>query len=812
MTNEKITNINSSIEKAIKELNKRDISEMNLVYKEKFLTKLNHEQRVAATRKEGNFLVIAGPGSGKTHTLAYRVIYLVKNNVDPQSIVVITFTRKAGKELKERISSLLPNTSLGFIGTFHGFSNFISTKLGNSSPISGFRLLDTEDDVQVHKLVMADFKSFVKKIKPKQIQKLISYCYNTELSISEYITKFDVHEFKADTKNIEEYVNEYEHFKATHLLSNYDDMIRLVTKYLKGNSKTKITSSFEYLMVDEYQDTNQMQLDFIKNLKIDNVMAIGDDFQGIYGFRGADHKIILNFLNDFEKAKMIKLKENYRSTGEIVNFINKTVERSTQGYFKEFRVVKKDKGTAKVVSGKSLDEHKDFILTNIKDNTEETHALIYRYNKNRTVFEKALIEESIEYSVYGGIRLLERKHIKDIMAFLMVYLNRLDVVSFNRILIMLPGIGPKTSKKLMKSNLDDIRFMSNSNRGYLLELKKILNSKENKEELFKNICDYYFSIYEYVESETYKKEDIKDDFRLVRELLESYTSLHNFIINLILDPVIDMHKGKRPKVILTTIHSAKGLEFDNVYYFHTHDWYKNYDIESLEENRRLLYVGISRAKKNLYVFDHTGYSRSFNEILKDFDNKDIILANQNLVYESKPVKKHVNDKKTNEVSYEIINEEKYEIYNPSLKHQNSLSVIASKFYMYFINTNCKSILGPNKIKISFDNKVNIIQPDLFVILNTENIKNNQYEGVPELIVEVISNETRNVDMTIKMDLYKNIGIKEYWGVDLESKLIMVFNFENKKIINTNIFLKNQQVKSNNFDLLDIDINSIFIEE
>lgn len=175
------------ISESIKALSKRDISHMSLVYKDEYLNHLNHEQRVAATRKEGNYLVIAGPGSGKTHTLAYRVVYLLKNKVDPKTIVVITFTRKAGKALKERINRLLPNTSLGFIGTFHGFSHYISSKLGNASPISGFRLLDPEDDVSVHKLVMANFKAFGKNIKPKRLQKILSYCYNTELSIGDYI-------------------------------------------------------------------------------------------------------------------------------------------------------------------------------------------------------------------------------------------------------------------------------------------------------------------------------------------------------------------------------------------------------------------------------------------------------------------------------------------------------------------------------------------------------------------------------------------------------------------------------------------------
>jgi|GEM_PF-525357 len=802
----------SDINKAIEALSLKDISDMNLVYKEDFLNKLNHEQRVAATRKEGNYLVIAGPGSGKTHTLAYRVVYLVKNNVDPQSLVVITFTRKAGRELKERINHLLPNTSLGFIGTFHAFSHFISTKLGNSSPISGFRLLDPEDDVQVHKLVMADFKEFNKKMRAKRLQKIISYCNNTQLSISEYVKEFDLKELDADIENLEAYRKEYDRYKAAHLLANYDDMIQLVTRYLKANTQTKVTSSFEYLMIDEYQDTNQMQLDFIKRLKIDNTMAIGDDFQGIYAFRGADHRIILNFTNDFENAQMIKLKDNYRSTGEIVDYVNKTIERSNLGYHKTFRVVREESGKAQVISGKSLEEHKAFILGQIKQKSDKTHALIYRYNKNRTVFEKAFIEENIEYSVYGGIRLLERKHVKDVMAFLMVYLNRLDIVSFNRVLTLLPGIGPKTARKIIDTRLEDVSYVGTKNREPLIKMKEILDSKESKEDLYKRICEFYFSIYEHVESEAYTKDDIKDDFKLIKELLETYDSLINFVINLILDPVVDMHKGKRPKVILTTIHSAKGLEFDNVYYFHTHDWYKNYDVESLEEDRRLFYVGISRAKENLYVFDHTGYSRSFNEILKDFDNLSVVNPEVEKTFASAPsVEEPIKEKEVLEETtfkeidietvFELIDGEPFDQIAPTMEHQDTLSALSSEFYIYFRKKPYKSIMGPIKIKLTRpDQSESYVQPDLFVI--------KEGEEIPEMIVEVISAETRSKDMIKKMELYMNTGIKEYWLVDVDANMVMVHTFENCDLKGTRIFMSGQIIESKAFDDLKIETDDL----
>ncbi len=616
---------NIEINEAVEALNKKEITELEENHRGLYyLNNLNNGQKIAATREAGNYLVIAGPGTGKTHTLVYRVLHLIKKGVDPKAIVIITFTRKAGNVLKHRINLLLPNTSLGFVGTFHAFSNHISMLAGSESPISKFRLLDSEDDIAVHKLVMADFGHFNKTMRAKSLQKLISYCSNTGLSVREYITKFDLHKLSDDIENIEAYRKAYDKYKMDHMLTSYDDMISVMSRYLETDGSAKLTAPYEYLMIDEYQDTNKMQLDFVKRLKIKNVMAIGDDFQGIYAFRGADHRIILNFYNDFENPKMIKLTENYRSNEDIIGRMNQTIERSKLGYHKELKAADRKEGNVRVISGASLANHKAFVIDNIKKRLDKTHALIYRYNKNRTVFEKALIQENIEYVVYGGVRLLERKHVKDSLSFLMVYLNRRDVVGYNRILTLLPGIGVKTAKRLIKTNLEDISHLKGEKHALVKQIKEVLDFEGEKSELFDKICDFYFSIYESIESDYYTKEEIADDFKLIRDLLITYDSLENFIINIILDPVVDLKKGDNPKVILTTIHSAKGLEFDNVYYFHTHDWYKNYNVETLEEDRRLFYVGISRAKEYLYVFDHTEIQRSFEDIVRDFDSLPVL--------------------------------------------------------------------------------------------------------------------------------------------------------------------------------------------
>ncbi len=648
---------NIEINKAVDALTQREITQLEDAYKGlDYLEKLNNGQKIAATRDEGNYLVIAGPGTGKTHTLVYRVLHLIKKGVDPKAIVIITFTRKAGNVLSERLNYLIPNTRLGFVGTFHAFANHISQLIGSASPISKFRLLDSEDDIEVHKLVLADFGNFKRNQRAKGLQKMISYCCNTGLSVKEYIKKFDLHKMEDDADNIENYMHMYEKYKVDHMLANYDDLISVMSRYLEKEDGTKVTAPYSHLMIDEYQDTNEMQLDFVKRLKIPNVMAIGDDFQGIYAFRGADHRIILNFFNDFKDPQMIKLTENYRSNDAIVGWTNQTIARSKLGYHKALKAASGKDGNVKVISGASLDNHKAFVIDSIKNNTDKTHALIYRFNKNRTVFEKALIAENIDYVVYGGVRLLERKHVKDVLSFLMVYLNRRDVVGFNRILTLLPGIGVKTAKRLIKTNMEDISHLKGEKHDLVKAVKELLCSTDEKSVLFDKICAFYFSIYESIESDYYTKEEIEDDFKLVRDLLVTFDALENFIVNIILEPVVDLKKGKNPKVVLTTIHSAKGLEFDCVYYFHTHDWYKNYDLETLEEDRRLFYVGISRAKHQLYVFDHTEVSRDFKDILRDFDSLPEVESPETANMEAgsdKELSKDLSPEKDSEVKSQI---------------------------------------------------------------------------------------------------------------------------------------------------------------
>ncbi len=588
-----------------------------------YLNTLNDRQVIAATREEGNYLTIAGPGSGKTHTLVYRVLYLLDKGHDPSSIVLTTFTRKAADEIKYRIKSFLgEEIELGFVGTIHSLANHINTTQGKLSPLSSFRILDTEDDIQVHKIVKNPKDFVTKGMTVKSLQKLCSFADNNMISISECVDQIGTLKQQGDKEGIVKHYQNCVEYKLNNKLFNYDDLIRYMIKFLENSP---IDYKYKFLMVDEYQDTNPLQFEFIKTLNIQNIMAIGDDFQGIYRFRGADHRIILNFYNDFSNPQLIVLTKNYRSTSNIVDIINKTVENSKLGYKKQLDAVSNQEGKFELKSGVSNNEIslvKTFIDSAV-ENTKlnKTTALIYRYNKDRNSVERELIKQKLDYVIYGGIRFLERKHVKDTLAFLLVKFNNRDVISFIRILTLLEGVGPKKAEQLMKSNIDIIDKTNLKTHTALKSYKKIIYSDDDFKVTYQKIIKLYISIVDVDNNLYYTKNEILDDLKSINELLMCYESFTVFLNDLVLNPVRDKHKGKKKDVVLTTIHSAKGLEFDDVHYIHSSKFTHSYDIEDLEEDRRMFYVGISRAKTSLNIYDFSSYQeRSFEQLLLDFEN------------------------------------------------------------------------------------------------------------------------------------------------------------------------------------------------
>lgn len=597
----------SNIKETIKNLEANEIKDLEQDYA--YLDGLNDKQKIAATRLQGNYLVIAGPGSGKTHTIIYRTVHLIKQGVQGKEIVIVTFTRKAAQQLKERIAQLLPDVVLGFVGTFHAFANYLISSRGL---FKGYRLIDPEDDNMILNLVVDENRlERPLNIKTRTLNIIFSYSVNAMMSLEETLVKLNKEELIPELEQLEKIFKTYQRYKFDNQYMNYDDIMMFTREYLKKNIIKN--HNFKYLMIDEYQDTNNMQISFIKSLNIENVMAIGDDFQSIYSFRAANNEIILNFYNDFSNAKMIKLDINYRSTPEIVQAENMVTDASDFGYKK---ALISNRLSGPKIEIKEHMEHSEDILKQLKERENQSNAIIYRYNNSRKTMESLLLLNKIDYVVYGGLKLLDRKHIKDIFAIILTNQNKNDMISFLRSYMLLEGLGNITAKKIYH----DPTYSPNING--LAKLNEIIYKEyDNLQVMLKEVIEYYLTLNHVVSKSYYDLSDILDDFETIQLLASNYHRVTNFINDIILDSNLDKfsNKEKKANVVLTTIHSAKGLEFDNVYFLYERMIYSLYNESNLEEDRRMFYVAISRAKNNLTIYDLYNNQRTFLDIINDFN-------------------------------------------------------------------------------------------------------------------------------------------------------------------------------------------------
>ena len=595
--------------KAIKQLEQSEIKKMSTPINLNYLEKLNDSQKIAATCLDGNYLVIAGPGAGKTHTLIYRVVHLIKSGVSAKELCIVTFTRKAANQMKYRITTILPGIELGFVGTIHSLAyTLIRRGVGTKE-----RIIDPEDDLMVLKLVISEGNfNIPSRTQLRTLHKIFDYMSLTMRSMEKTLVDLNREEMNQD--DLMKIYNAYTDYKKKNGYINYSDCIALAKGADRGELK--------YLMVDEFQDTDPLQLSMFKSLKFPNVMAIGDDFQSIYSFRGADNTIILKFGQHFNNAKVIKLNVNYRSSKEIVDLENFVTNKSDYGYKKDLISYTGNSGYPIRYFDYNI-ERKNFIIDRImnynKKEVNDSIAVIYRYNRRKSEIESQLIQNKIDYVVYGGIRLLERKHIKDLFAILLANKNKNDFIPYMRALTLIDGIGEVTAKKLIENGMNSQKLDVQSLRIILFneytDINKVIIDAEQ----------FYLSLDSVLRKSNYTLEEIKEDFNLIKGMAKNYKDISNFISDIIFDSSQDKwsNQEKRAKVVLTTIHSAKGLEFDEVHFIY--DAEIQYTSLKQEENRRLFYTAISRAKNNLFIYDSWG-RKSIEEIITDFQN-DIPINN-----------------------------------------------------------------------------------------------------------------------------------------------------------------------------------------
>lgn len=576
-----------------------NITEINTLSEEfDYLQSLNYDQQIVATQMEGNQLVLAGPGTGKTHTLAYRTMHLIKQGVNPNHICLITFTRKAANTLKERLNTLMPGVKIGFIGTFHSLATNI---LSNANNLNSWRLIDPIDDLS---LIEITCKSG--PIGSNRLQQIFSYYVNTQKNMDQVLRDLHMEQFLDHSDKIAQAYDFYKNTKTRLNYLNYDDLLLLPIKNAKLIQKLKI----DYLMVDEYQDVTRLQVDFIKALRAKNTMVIGDDFQNIYSFRGSDNKLIFNFGNDFQNASLITLSINYRSTLNISSAINKVVEQTKFGYPKYITSNRDDdnlNNEVQIFTG--LENSCSQILNIIDSKPNETHAVIYRRSNMRAKIEQKLIQENIPYQIYGGLNLLERKHIKDLLSIMTLINNPNDYIAHIHVLRITDNI----------SEDDAVNIINNLVVGQKNDIvtSDLLDFKlQTIDQTIDLAIDYY------MEHIAVDKSNIRlnDDFQIIRNLADEYPNILAFLNDFTLDYKIDFSstENNQPKIILSTIHSSKGLEFDNVHILYGVNKFREINLKQLEEEARLFYVSISRAKNNLYIYDNFSKRRSLNDLINDF--------------------------------------------------------------------------------------------------------------------------------------------------------------------------------------------------
>ena len=667
-----------------------------------YLDRLNEKQREAALCTEGPLLILAGAGSGKTSTMTCRIAHLIEEGVSPYQILAVTFTNKAAREMRDRVESLLSEMADGvsagsdmaamWIQTFH--SACLRMLRMNAERIGfdrNFVVYDSQDQKTVMKNIMKEQQIDEKKYKPAYLLSVISDCKNKEQNAEQYLAQ-NGENFR--TKDIYRAYHAYEEVLRKNNAMDFDDLLLNAVRLLRENEDVldRYQNRFRYIMVDEYQDTNYIQYQFVRLLaqKHQNLCVVGDDDQCIYEWRGADIRNILDFERDFRGAKVIKLEQNYRSWGNILNAAHSVIEHNKGRKSKKlwtarasgdkiiyYRADNEKDEAAYIASeiehlvgrvlpvGEEGDEAKNGGRLEYRD-----VAILYRTNAQSRTFEEAFTRRDIPYRVLGGLRYYDRKEIKDMMAYMRLVLNPADDLSFVRI-INEPkrGVGEKTLEKLrtlaavrgesLFQTLCDEEVtdgLSGKSAVSVAEMVRAVSEIEQEKENLR-VSDIYDALLVktgYLKAlelqNTVESEGRIENLLEFKSVISDYEkeeptlSLADFLEKIALIAEIDNHDASEDAVTLMTMHSAKGLEFPIVFLPGMEDglfpgWRAMERPEGLEEERRLCYVGMTRAKDRLYLtgaetrtmYGRTDYTRE-SQFLREIDKK---LLTGDAVYEGK---------------------------------------------------------------------------------------------------------------------------------------------------------------------------------
>src|SRR2546421_9983258 len=625
-----------------------------------YAAELNEQQLAAVTAPPGPILVIAGAGSGKTRTLTYRVAYLLENGIDPRNILLLTFTNKAARQMLDRVANLLPVDASGLWGgTFHSIGNRMLRRHGSALGYSsGFTIMDREDQKDLIDTVVA-----AAGINPKEIRfpkgdvlaEIFSFVINTETPIDALLAeKFPY--FLPLLEQIKDVQQRYERKKKATNSMDFDDLLAKTLRMLKEHEHIAdfYRRQFQFILVDEYQDTNKIQADFIDTLASEhrNVMVVGDDAQSIYSWRGANFKNILAFPERYPDAQVFKIELNYRSVPEILRVANAAIAANVQQFRKQLSATRPTNSVRPAVVGlNDGSEQAQFVAQRILELRDEgvdlnEIAVLYRAHYHAVELQLELSRRGIPYQITSGIRFFEQAHIKDVTSFIRFVANPRDEVAFHRMVKLLPGIGNRTAENLWREwEMDVVATGVDrgseatsapagvNNPGFsfaerLLAMSVPAKSKKMwtqlahtldeiapggqpnpPSEMITSIVEAIYDDYAKVNFANYQLR--REDLDQLAVFARQFKDVHEFLSQLALISNVNaeaapVQTNEKEAVNLSSVHQAKGLEFHTVFVIWLADGMfpssRSLDTrDALEEERRLFYVAITRARDELYL-------------------------------------------------------------------------------------------------------------------------------------------------------------------------------------------------------------------
>lgn len=597
-----------------------------------YRSELNDEQFEAVTAEPGPLLVIAGAGSGKTRTLTYRVAYLVEKGVDPERILLLTFTNKAAKEMLRRVEDILPyDFSRMWGGTFHHVGHRLLRRFGERVGLERtFTILDQEDSKDIIQACISDSdidgkdKRFPK---PEVLQTIFSLAANCRMEIPEILAERYEY-FQEMEKPILDMSEKYRERKRRNQGVDYDDLLVLTLELLQSDHEALdfCQGKFQHVLVDEYQDTNKVQADLVDLIadRHHQVMVVGDDAQSIYSWRGANFENIIRFPDRHPGCRVVRIETNYRSTPEILTLANTSIRHNTRQFEKNLHATKASSVKPALIALDDSRRQAQFVaqrVLELRDEGVELHeiAILYRSHYHSMEVQMELTRRNIPFQITSGLRFFEQAHVKDVAAFLKLAVNPQDEVSFKRICLMLPAIGARTAHKLWNEKSSgrpwsDLKVPAKAAPAWkawagLQNELQAQAAESRPDALIEQVIGGFYD--EYLKAKYANFENRFDDLRQLQHYADEFDNTTDFLAQLSLMTNLDMGTASvgdhdEESLKLSSIHQAKGLEWRVVFVIMLCDgmFPSSRSIETgegEEEERRLFYVSVTRAQEELYL-------------------------------------------------------------------------------------------------------------------------------------------------------------------------------------------------------------------